>query len=64
MVDWDENGRKRSAKGSTTFTFTFFHRKRKQYDIIENENDIGNAVILETKIYGRGHIENDRNPSK
>ena len=40
----------------------FFHRKR--YDIIENENDISNAVILETKIYGRGHIENDRNPSK
>ena len=60
----NENGGKRSVKGSTIFTLTFFHRKRKRYDIIENENDIGNAVILETKIYGRGHIENDRNPLK
>jgi len=25
--DRDENGRKRSAKDSTTFTFTFFHWK-------------------------------------
>ena len=56
----DENGQKRSAKGFTIFTFTFFHQKRKRYDIIGNENDIGNAVISETKIYGREHIDNDR----
>jgi len=50
-ADRDENGRKQSAKGFTIFTFTFFHQKRKRYDIIGNENDIGNAVISETKIY-------------
>jgi len=59
----DENGRKRSAKGST-FTFIFFHRKQKRCNIIGKENGIDNEVISETKIYGRGHTEKDRNPSK
>jgi len=60
----DENGRKRSAKDSTTFTFTFFHRKRKRYGIFGNENDAGIPVISKTEIYGREHIDNGRNPSK
>ena len=60
----DENGGKRSVKGSTIFTFIFFHRKRKRYGIFGNENDAGILVISETKIYGREAIDNDRNPSK
>ena len=42
----------------------FFHRKQKRYGIFGNENDTGIPVISETKIYGREHIDNDRNPSK
>jgi len=49
-LGWDENGRKRSVKGSTIFTLTFFHRKRKRYDIIGNENGVGNVVISETTL--------------
>ena len=60
----DENGRKRSAKASITFTFTIFYRKRKRYDIIRNENDIGITVISKTKIYDREHIDNGRNSLK
>ena len=48
----DENGRKRSAKDSTTFTFIFFYRKRKRYGIFGNENDAGISVISKTEIYG------------
>ena len=51
-------------ESSTTFTFAFFYLKRKRYNIIENENGIGNVVISETKIYSREHIENDQNPLK
>ena len=60
----DENGRKRSAKASITFTFTIFYRKRKRYDIIRNKNDIGITVISKTKIYDREHIDNGRNSLK
>ena len=64
VVTRDENGRKRSAKDSTTFTFTFFYWKRKRYDILGNENGAGIPVILKTEIYGQEHIDNSRNPSK
>ena len=64
VVRRDENGRKRSAKDSTTFTFTFFYRKRKRYGIFGNENGAGISVISKMKIYGREHIDNGRNPSK
>jgi len=60
----DEKGRKRSAKDFTIFTFTFFHRKRKQYGICGNKNDAGILVISKTEIYSREHIDNGRNPSK
>ena len=60
----DENGRKQSAKDSTTFAFTFFHRKRKWYGIFGNKNDAGIPVISKTEIYDREHIDNNRNPSK
>ena len=64
VVTRDENGRKRSAKDSTTFTFTFFYRKRKRYGILGNENGAGIPVISKTKIYGQEHIDDGRNPSK
>jgi len=64
VVRRDENGRKRSAKDSTTFTFIFFHQKRKRYGIFENENGAGIPVISKMEIYGREHIDNGRNPSK
>jgi len=51
-------------KSSIIFTFTFFYRKRKRCDIIENEDGIGITVISKTKIYDREYIDNDRNPTK
>ena len=64
VVTRDENGRKRSAKDSTTFTFTFFYRKQNRYDIFRNKNGVGIPVISKTEIYSREHIDNGWNPSK
>ena len=44
--------------------FHIFHPKRKWYDTIGNENGISITVILETKIYDRENIDNNRNLPK
>lgn len=53
----DENGRKRSEEGITTFTFTFLARKRKRYDIVGNENGVGILIFSKTELK---YFKNDK----